>query len=334
MEKFEKWKEKFLYKRKAKDGFTKLDKYKSYEPELYPYLKEVVLQACYNASRYKEEGDVLSLARKRKEEQHKNSSDIIRALGVIKKHLESDLDFSLDIFKHGLFLKELEYHLASDRDISEDRLSLSEQGHHAVGEHRLRLIQYLDMYGIGLELFQETRDSSSSFYETCQEGNMIYWKRLASSKEQKIIPGRQNCKSPLNGEMISIPEQELDYRLDIGKRFNNVDPETHLIFELAVYFKLWTQEEGQCLFDEEGNIIIDSTFKGTPLPISGKPEIPIITDFVNATFALCLEKKQIKGRYSKLPKDAHLMEWQFEELAISEDSEESVKNSQIETSKA
>ena len=271
---YEKWEREFRASRLGSKALKYLQQnMREICPELYHCLEKVVLEACYNSYRFKEESDSLSRARVHKRKQYQDSETIIRHIESLKKHLESDLDLSLDILRHGLFSKGYEYDTAQ--------------------KHLKRLIFYLDIYREGMEFLKQTQEPSSSFYNECQEGNMLDWKRSIGIEKEK---------------------------LGVGKKFNAPLPETFLIFELAIYFKCWTTNGGQRLFKSNGEVMIDRTVKGTPLSVAeGKPSIPILTNFVNGTFNLNLEVSMVRERYNKLSKDAHLMEWHFDQLPTLDD---------------
>lgn len=265
MQSFEDWRKDFLYKQKVIDAFEQLGQCKDVDRENYPHLRSIVIEACYNALRHKNEGDTLIKARKYKRAQVSNVDDYRRAINAIVAHIEGDKDLATSIMQEGMFHKGFEY----------DKT-------HKVLEN---LLCYLDIYREGLDSLQITGEPSASFYDTCQEGNIIYWNRVVDKKK----------------------------RLDTSNRYNGADSISFLIFELATYFKLWTQKKGQCLFNNEGRLIIDKHSQGTATPSnSGRPMIPVITLLVNCTFGETFTAQKIKSRYEKLPKEARLVEWFFE----------------------
>lgn len=229
--------------------------------------------------------------------------ELMRNIDSILRHIDSDVGLSASILAESMFGHGYQYN-SSTREL-------------------YKFIKYLQMYREGLDYFKVTKEPAGTFYDTCQEGNMIYWKRAAGKTKMTYNPN-SNILNKIVSDMdiagevakescVDLKDEiEGEHRLDAGKRFGKLEPETHLIFELATYFKLWTQEGGQSLFIND-KIITEIVNAGvlTPPPSSGKPEIPIVTQFVNSTFDKAFQTKQIKERYSKIPKNVRLRAWEF-----------------------
>lgn len=67
------------------------------------------------------------------------------------------------------------------------------------------------------------------------------------------------------------------------KQHQSIKAATCLMFQLAIFFRLWTQTKGQKLFDKNRNLNIAKDC--ISMPKEGLRHDKIIAEFVNATFA-------------------------------------------------
>jgi hypothetical protein len=111
----------------------------------------------------------------------------------------------------------------------------------------------------------------------------------------ETLPLRDECW--INGNML-YPE-----RIDGTNQHQTIKAATCLMFQLAIFFRLWTHPKGQKLFDKKRNLNIAKD--GTIMPKEGLRHDKIITDFINTTFAnrdiaIKLENPRDDAKYHKL----------------------------------
>ncbi len=109
------------------------------------------------------------------------------------------------------------------------------------------------------------------------------------------LPLRDECW--INGNM-RYPE-----RIDGTNQHQTIKAATCLMFQLAIFFRLWTHPKGQKLFDKKLNLNIAKD--GVTMPKEGLRYDKIIAEFVNATFAnreiaIKLENPREDAKYHKL----------------------------------
>jgi len=107
------------------------------------------------------------------------------------------------------------------------------------------------------------------------------------------LPLRDECW--INGNM-RYPE-----RIDGTNQHQTIKAATCLMFQLAIFFRLWTHPKGQKLFDKKLNLNIAKD--GATMPKEGLRHDKIIADFINATFANeAIAEKTNDGNYHRLDK--------------------------------
>jgi len=130
------------------------------------------------------------------------------------------------------------------------------------------LICHLEMYRIGIDRLQNELETHGNRTECWLHGNMRH------------------------------PE-----RIDGINQHQGIKAATCLMFQLAIFFRLWTHPKGQKLFDKNLNLNIPKD--GVTMPKEGLRHDKIITDFINATFAneaiaIKLQNTREDAKYHKL----------------------------------
>ena len=110
-------------------------------------------------------------------------------------------------------------------------------------------------------------------------------------------------------------------RIDRDKQFNKINPSTCLMYQLGIYFRLWTHPDGQRLFDSKYKLKISRS--GLGMPSKGKRNDKTIALFVEASFtdSNIREKTKatestVRSRLEKVDKSIRLNLWDDESFDV------------------
>jgi hypothetical protein len=218
--------------------------YGAFTPSFQKRLRDETLLACYFAYQFLHKGDVNSEKR-----------DLLRDLSNKHDGLHDRIAHTIheiwffrsvyDVLMAEGMREMLEGNEGMDT-ITKDPSAWKEYVKELISADRM--LFYLEAYRLGIDRFQGELETFSARDECWVDGNMRYPERIDGINQHG---GRKGA--------------------------------TCLMFQLAIFFRLWTYPKGQKLFDKKKNLNIPKG--GITMPKEGKPNTPIIAAFVKATFA-------------------------------------------------
>ena len=252
---FRPWVEDFEHSTLGKQALRQLETiYGDSTPPLQKRLQEEVLRACYYAFEFWHVGDV-----------NYEKRTLLHDISNLGDHLHD---------KMAGVINELSLlHFIYDAIMAEGMREMMKETHGELpadpelwGQLRENgwlniddLLSNLELYRLGVERLQEG-------FET--------------------LPLRDECW--LHGNMRH-PE-----RIDGINQHQGIKAATCLMFQLAIFFRLWTHPKGQKLFDKKLNLNIPK--EGIAMPKEGMRHDTIISAFINATFTnKSIKRKTVSG---------------------------------------